>query len=324
MNAVSSQYYENKFKQGLHQGLSQHKAADLVIHAYLDNKPANPKLSPEYKHEMFWKSHWLEQAPDDYFQSELFSLALARYFAQETTENRALLIRIASISPEAIVRSVRYSGIILDKQSIRWQELQAINEEQNECFAELLELRQIFLEAHRDRHKLVENKWQPLSKLEPLAILCYSSLFAFDQLMEGELEIDGDRVGQQTLWKSMGRILQRSLQTSKLISLRPTERDIGKTLKKHLSPIIFPSRTGYAPKAFERYRAFFELFFAQLELDRFLSESVDAFCFDDASKFSVVDGSTALDVIDPTAKEKWLEGNNKLITLQGYWFNRGW
>ena len=324
MIVASSQYYDNKFEQCLHQGHSQQMAANLVIHAYLDNKPANPKLSPADKHEMFWNSHWLKQLPNEYFHSELFSLALARYFSQETIENKTLITRIASNTPEVIVRSVRHSGIVLDKQSNRWQELQTVNKELHGCFSELLELRQIFLDAHRDRKKLVEQKWQALNKLEPLELLCYASLFAFDQLMEGDLKVDGGRVGQQSLWKSMGRILQRSLQTTKLTSLRPTERAIGKVLKKHLSPIIFPSRNGYASKALERYVAFSELFFAQLELDRFLAESVDAYCFDDSSRFRAINGSAIIDVIDQPAKEKWQEGNNKLLTLQGYWFNRGW
>lgn len=323
MSLSNHNYFQQKYESLLQQGVTGDRASEILIHAYLDNKPANSKLSPSDKHSLFWYSDWVNDLPTECYQTELFVLALAKYFSQDTVCNSELMVRVARISPEVIVRSVRYAGIVLHGNALKWQEVEAINRELSGQFDELLELGRIFQEAYNDRLRLVKNQWLPLKNLGTLEILCYSSLFAFHQLMEGDLVVDGEHVDQQSLWQTMGNIIQRPLQTAKLISFRPTEADIGKVLKKHLSPILFPGRSGYTQKAFERYFDFCELFFAQLELDRFLSQSVDAYCYDDSIQFKAVNGIAELKIIDPQEKTNWQDGNNKLLTLYGYWFNRG-
>jgi len=61
---------------------------------------------------------------------------------------------------------------------------------------------------------------------------------------------------------------------------------------------------------------------AQIELNEFLSRSIDAFSYDEAIRFERRDQRLEIVEIDPEAKATWLRDGRKLERLHGYWFYR--
>ena len=97
---------------------------------------------------------------------------------------------------------------------------------------------------------------------------------------------------------------------------------MGRSLKRYLSPFLFPERA--PPKdLLDRTHAFARLLFAQIELNEFLSRSVNAHCFDDSVRLVPID-DFRLDLVetDPAAKTKWRRDGRKLELMPGYWLHR--
>ncbi len=249
-------------------------------------------------------------------------LALAQYFVYEEVRNPYLLDHIAELAPNSIIRAVRYSGIVLKSGSLKWQELSDISRDQNGRFDEMLAICTFFQKAHKDRVTLVTSAREPLKSLTPLEILSYCSLFAFQHLLVPSINVDGDEVKQDTSWETLSNILTHTLKHASSDALKLTESKLGRSLKRHMAAVIFPSPE-LTPKAIKLYQGFSQLFFAQLELDRFISESVNAFCYDDNSRYTLVNARLELETLNPQISEDWDDANNKLLTLQGYWLNRG-
>lgn len=103
--------------------------------------------------------------------------------------------------------------------------------------------------------------------------------------------------------------------------LRLREQDLGLSLKKHLSPFLFPSLQGAQPRHDLR-AAFAVALAAQLELNSFRTQSADAFSFDDGIEF--VRNGNALEIVekDPAVRLAWARDGRKLERLRGYWFYR--
>jgi hypothetical protein len=140
-------YYEAKLDKCMAKGLSLRDAAFDVINAYLDGKPARRKKKgskPTDRHELFWSCFFLDKLPQDVYQSELFILALTRYFEQGNTSNLPLLSHISTAAPESVYRAVRYSGLVLridleknsDSNTDKWQELKQLAIMQPDNFGE--------------------------------------------------------------------------------------------------------------------------------------------------------------------------------------------
>ena len=318
----SSNYFEKKYQTLSTQSFNPLQAAELVCHAYLDGKPGNPKLAPTDKNNLFWHAGWLQGQTTTTFTSEPFVLALAKYFSQESVRNPLLLYRIAQLAPESVERAVRYSGIVLKTGSLKWQELADISQDQQGCFDELVAICRFFQQANQDRVLQVKQFREKLEALTPLEMLSYCSLFAFEYLIQPSIIVDGDEVKRDTCWKSLSNILNHSLKNATADTLKVTESRLGRSLKRHMSALIFPTPE-LTPKALVLYRAFTKLFFAQLELDRFIAQSVHAFCYDDSVRYRFTDRGLDLETVDSDKKSRWKDADNKFLTLQEYWLKRG-
>jgi hypothetical protein len=120
-------YYDKKFTNCLASDKSVAAAAQIVIDAYLNNKPSGSKkkkVSPRERHQLFWHSEFWQQLPLEVYNSEFFVLVLTQYFSQEVVSNFSLLESIAPQSPLSIKNAVRYSKLVLKPSSNKWKELQ--------------------------------------------------------------------------------------------------------------------------------------------------------------------------------------------------------
>jgi hypothetical protein len=102
---------------------------------------------------------------------------------------------------------------------------------------------------------------------------------------------------------------------------RSTERDIARSLAVHLTPLLYPSQGGPAPRE-DLYEAFGQLLSAQTELNSFISCSADAFSYDDSIAFVWQDNRLAIVEHDPAARAAWTRNGERLMRLHYYWYYR--
>lgn len=317
-----SNYYENKYRRYISDGWSDTDALLDVTNSYLDGKPAKQgklSLNSTYRDGLFWTADFLDVLPDGIQREEYFVLALARYMGQEKTENFDLIRRLSLVAPDVIQRAVRYSGLIMRANSKRWTEIERLAGT-DDLFRELLITHHIFKDAHQIRVDDIAKLQVNLKGLTPLDILTYASLYAFEYLLpqdkiEKGLSSEGDED-----WCAINDILIWALTNSSIQDFRMDDHAIGRSLKEHLSPFIFPT-----PEQIVRtdlYTCFIKLVAAQKELNSFMSQSVDAYCYDDSIQFVRVGPRLEIIQLDKDAKQVWKRNGDKLLLLHQYWFYR--
>jgi len=320
-------YFDIKFSNCLGKGKSKGEAAEIAIDAYLDNKPSGSKrkkVTAQERHQLFWHSKLWQLIPSETYRSESFVLALTRYFSQEDVSNFPLLQLIASKSLLSINNAVRYSALVLKPTSNKWQELQQLAKSDTNEFDELIAIIRLMHKEHERLLMDLELTHKALISLTPLTCLIYISLFAFEHLLEGDKgNVDDSLVNNdmEEAWSAFKNILAWKLESSEIKDFDLTESCIIETVKEHLIPFLFPS-AGQKDHA-QTYQKVSELIIKQISVNSFISQSVDAFCFDDSIAFKLEKGIAVIDDVDVQAKVAWQSNGHKLKLLDGYWFNRG-
>jgi len=320
-------YYDKKFTSCLASDKSKGEAAQIVIDAYLDNKPSGSKkkkVSPEERHQLFWHSKFWQLVPLEVYSSEFFVLALTRYFNQELVSNSPLLQVIASESPLSVKSAVRYSSLVLKPNSNKWQELQQLAESETNEFDELIAIIRLMHKEHERLLRDLEQTQKELISLTPLSCLIYISLFAFKYLLGGDDGNDGGSPvnnDMEEAWSAFKNILAWKLENSDIKGFDLTENRILETVKEHLIPFLFPPAEQKIHT--QTYQKVSELIIKQISFNSFISQSVDAFCFDDSIAFKIEKGIAVIKDVDVPAKLAWQSNGHKLKLLDGYWFNRG-
>ena len=322
--AQQSDLYDRMLDQLCGAGVEIECVIETVVETYLDGKPTARGKHKYTRYERdadFWRSRFVDALPLDAWSSERLTLALSRYFGQERVASPALLERIATASPQTVKRAVRWSGLVLGQSSPRRTELDRIATS-NADIAELCRVLDIFDAAFRLRVTTVEHWRSGLAELTPFELLVYASLYAFEHLIPKSFAQPAiareTRVDTENQWQAINDLLIWKLQTAAPAMLRLREQDLGRSLKTHLSPYLFPSPLGPRPR--HELRAAFETTVAaQVELNAFRSRSADAFSFDDSIEF--VRQGEVLEIVerDPTAREVWERDGRKLERLHNYW-----
>lgn len=326
-NEPVSSYYEKLFAQASQSGLSELIAADLAATAFLDGKPARRgknKVTATERHTAFWSASFLHALPKEAWTLESLVLGLARYLGQDHFACPAILAHAAALAPEAVQRAARYAGLVLRQDSPRWREVEALAHTYPTAFGELVQIFGIFRQAHRVRLAEVEQLHHRLADLAPLDLLAYASLYAFEHLIPVLLEGGQaqDRSNVEETWRAFEDIIAWKLATCDPASLQLSDRMIGMSLGTYLSPFLFPSREGLPPRH-DSYNAFSALVDAQVELNGFISQSAEAFSYDDGIRF--VRQGERLEIVgtDSTVTADWHRDGEKIARLHQYWLYRG-
>tara|TARA_R110001583_G_scaffold158496_1_gene310429 strand:- start:9516 stop:11738 length:2223 start_codon:yes stop_codon:yes gene_type:complete len=321
---AATNVYERRFAQCLAAGAPPAEACIAVINDYLAGKPVASRGKRKEKtvtqHADFWAGSFLWDLPTEIYESLPFVLALARYLGQETASNTKLLEHIATMAPAAVYRSVRYSGIVLRQDSQRWTEIKKLATAIGSPFSELALICKVFRQARREREAELDAYRAVLTELSPLELLTYASLFAFEHLLPEAVSQRPDNDMQES-WYAINDILIWKLGQCSDVSFCLTEAALGASLRDHLSPFLFPSPQGSKIRD-DLYQAFVCLVDAQIEMNSFLSRSVDAFCYDDAIRFELSGSDLIIVEHDPDAREVWKHNGDKLARLHQYWFYR--
>lgn len=324
----ATNYYDDLFVRLIGDGVSQGSAIERVATAYLDGKPlpvGKKKLTKKERDSLFWASEVVKGCPPDAWNGEAMVLALARYLGQEPVTADRLVTRVAREAPEALIRAVRHSGLVLNPHSPRRAELdQAASE--CEAVAELCHVLDLFARAHRERVAAVEAHKAQLAGLSVFDVLIYASLYAFEVLVPrdftGKLPAPRSGADVQVAWDALSDLLAWKLAGASGSSLKLTDDSIGRSIARHLRPVLFESGTTSTGEAFRNLSAFHALMDAQVELNEFISRSADAFSYDDGIRFGRSGDRLEIVEVDPAARAAWQRDGLKLERLHGYWFHR--
>jgi hypothetical protein len=324
----ATNYYDDIFLRLIGDGVPQRIAVERVATAYLDGKPfrfGKRKFTKKERDSLFWSSNVVRECPPESWNVEAMSTALARYLGQEPVAADGLVARVARDAPDALIRAVRYSGLVLNPHSPRLAELdQAASE--SEAVAELSRMLDLFALAHRDRVAAVEAQKARLAELSVFDLLIYASLYAFEVLVPRNFKVKAlappSRVDLELAWDALGDLLAWKLAGASTSSLKLTDDIIGWSVARHLRPILFESGAASASEAVRNLRALHALMDAQIELNEFTARSADAFCYDDGIRFERRGDRLEIVEVDPAAQAAWQNDGRKLERLHGYWFHR--
>ncbi|MHA7601132.1 hypothetical protein ACX12L_14435 [Alicycliphilus sp. T452] len=321
-------YYDDLARRAVGLGHPLEAAIEQAASAYLDGKRATQgkrKLTRRERDSQFWLSRTVKDCPTSAWSTEPMVLALARYLSQEQLAVEGLINAVARIAPDALIRAVRYSGLVLNQESPRRAEL-TLAGESCPAVGELCRVLDIFDQANRLRVKAVQTAKDRLTHLSAFDFLVYASLYAFECLVGKD--IAAMKAGQATesrtelAWHAINDLLAWKLETADESSLRLNDASIGLSLARHLRPILFDEERGGASEAVQAFHAFHALLDAQIELNEFISRSADAFCYDDSIRFVRHEDRLEIVEVDPAARTAWQNDGHKLRRLHDYWFHR--
>ena len=326
-DASGRNYYDDLFDR-LSVRSSTPLAVESVAEAYLDGKPQvlrKKRTTRRERDRLFWTSRPVIECPSESWNSEVMVLALARYLGQEPVAAVGLVSRIAHVAPSALVRAVRYSGLVLNQHSPRRTELDEAAVGQAEVL-DLCRVLTIFDLAYRDRLATLHMQKALRSDLSAFDLLVYASLYAFERLVPRDFETrtlaPATVADSQVAWGAINDLLAWKLESADASSLKLSDDDIGRSVVAHLRPILFEGAHGDAGAALHRLRAFHDLVAAQIELNEFVERSANGFSYDDSIRFVRQGDHLEIMEVDPGARTAWQRDGRKLERLHGYWLHR--
>ena len=324
----ATNYYDDLFVRLIGDGVSQRLALERVATAYLDGRPlpvGKRRLTKKERDSLFWSSDVVKGCPPDAWGAEAMSLSLARDLGQEPVTADGLVTRVAREAPEALIRAVRHSGLVLNPHSPRRAELDQVASE-CKAVAELCRVLDLFALAHRDRVAALEAQKAQLAGLSVFDVLIYASLYAFEVLVPRDFTVKlpapRSRANVQVAWDALSDLLAWKLAGASGSSLKLADDSIGRSIARHLRPVLFESGTTSTGEAFRNLSAFHAMMDAQVELNEFISRSADAFSYDDGIRFERSGDRLEIVEVDPAARAAWQRDGLKLDRLHGYWFHR--
>ena len=315
--------YQQQFCEQTTAGIPVTIAAVLVTEKYLDGKPAlggKRKITQSDRDAEFWSAEFLAELPADLWSKEVMVLALSRYLDQERVCAPKLIASIALSQPSSICRAIRYARMVFQPKVARLTELREVATYSPEIHEQCLII-DIFLDAYSMRQAEID-KWQDaLSGLSPLELLIYASLFAFEHLVPSRLASPEWNIEGEGTWYALTDLIAWKLKTSPDTNISLSEKKISLSIAEHLAPFLFPGRSGMPPR-FDLMNAFNALLAAQLEMNEFISRSVDAHSYDDAVRFVRRGERLEIETADPSIRARWERDGRRMQLCHGYWFCR--
>ncbi len=107
---------------------------------------------------------------------------------------------------------------------------------------------------------------------------------------------------------ALSDLLAWKLAGASISSLKLTDDIIGRSVARHLRPILFESGTANSSEAVRNLRALHALMDAQIELNEFTARSADAFCYDDGIRFERRGDRLEIVEVDPAARALYPDG----------------
>lgn len=307
------QHYQSVYERN-HPEINKGRALDECLHHFLDQRPAGKNLSAlERAQGLARASFWLDQ--DALAQSELASLALSRVLHFDNAVSIEVLSHLASRNPEVLRWAIRYSKLFMRVTSPLWLALRAgLARDEWEVFFAVCDR---LLDQLKPFDELIASAEKQLERLSLLELFSYLSVLAYEAVTD---DVPTDRSGKQ--WAVYNRIILRKLQTCSEVDFRLTESRLGRSLKRHLSPILFPeSFSTDGAKCRENLEWLAVLIAATRERIDY-EGSIDWFCFNRECRYQLKPGESVIYNESNTGTERWQRTERKGDLLWHYWMNR--
>ena len=325
---TAANYYDALLLRLRGEGVALSDAVEQVADAYLDGKPQTAGKKRRTNRErdgLFWASLAVAECPPKAWNTEAMVLALARYLAQEPVAATGLLARVAREAPDALVRAVRYSGLVLKQHSPRRTEL-----EQAAAGAPPLPscvgcwTSWTVPIANAPRPLQCTRRGWPICRPLSYCSMPASTLIRISFRGTSRRRLRRASTTLASSWPGMpsATYLAWKLAGATTRSLRLTDDDITRSFVRHLRPILFAPGVANAGWAVAPLREFQALLDAQVELNDFTTRSAEAFCYADHIRFERRDDRLEIVELDKGALSAWKSDGRKLELLHNYWFYR--
>ena len=306
------QHYLAVFAGRQQQG-NDSQALDECLHQFLDQRPATKGLSRiDRATGMAAAPFWREA--DVVNASKLSALALGSILRHDDAISIELLEHLARTVPDTLRWAIRYSQLFTRRDSELWKSLRhRVEGEEWRVFVGVCDR---LLEQFEPFDDLIETAQQKLAHLSLLETLSYLSVLAYERLTPGApVDPSGDD------WRIYNRIIIEKLKNCRDADFNLSEARLGQSLKRHLSPIIFPSPT-VTQECLDNLEAFAKLIVATGERIDY-EGSIDWFCFDPECRYQLKPGKPVIYNEAENGARAWQRTESKARALWNYWLNRG-
>jgi hypothetical protein len=256
----------------------------------------------------FWREADIVKA------SKLSTLALSRILGHEGAISIELIEHLAENAPDTLRWAIRYSKLFTRNDSLLWKSLrQKVKGEEWRIFIGVCDR---LLEQLEPFDRLIQSAEKKLAHLSLIETLSYLSILAYEQLIPGE-----PTNSEANEWHVYSRIISNKLKTCTHSDFNINEARLGQALKRHLSPIIFPSPT-VTQECRNNVEAFAVLIAATKERMDY-EDSIDWFCYDPECRYQLKPGNSVIYNETENGRLDWQRTERKFLALWNYWMNRG-
>lgn len=289
------------------------EALDECLQHFLDQRPASKGISQSDRAAGLAAAPFWQEA-GCVGGAKLSALALSRMLQYEHVVPTALIAHLAAHSADVLRWAIRYSKLFMRRNSPLWTFMrqQLLDEEWRTFFGvcdRLLAQLEPFAE-------LIQTAQQQVSRLSLLETLSYLSVLAYEEQTPDTTEKNFDRS-----WKVFNRIIAEKLKSADERDFSLGLERLGRSLKRHLSPILFPS-PNITEECRHNLEAFALLIYATGEHIDY-EDSIDWFCFDPECRYRLKPGTSVIYNETDNGSRNWLRTDRKSRALSQYWINRG-
>lgn len=297
-----------------HQQLAnKSQALDEALHHFLDQRPAGKNLSrldraTGLAAAPFWREADVVNA------SELSALAMSRILRYESAISVELLEQLSHAVPDTLRWAIRYSRLFTRTDSALWTLLR--DRVQGEEWRIFIGVCDRLLAQLQPFDQLIQRAQKQLAYLSLLETLSYLSVLAYERLVPAAPD---DPAGDS--WRVYSRVISHKLTTCSEEDFNLNEVRLAQSLRRHLSPIIFPS-PAITQECADNLEAFRVLLAATKERMDYES-SIDWFCFDPECRYQLDFGKPVIYNETEDGTRTWRRTEQKFQALRYYWMNRG-
>ena len=303
------EYYQTRFTGYLNR-LAPGRALDECLHDFLDQRPQGKYTARNRAAGLVAAGFWLE--PANLEGAHIASLALARVLHFDDVISKELLEHLAAHHPDVLRWAIRYSKLFTRSGSPLWKHLRETlsSDAWQEFFCVCDRLLQQ-LEPFDEAIVQAENQLKSLSLLE---LLSYLSVLAYGRLGE----VDDDPAAKD--WAVYERIVLRKLKVCSESDFRVSEEVLGRSLKRHLSPMLFPQPGGGAECV--AHLETLAVLVAALRERIDYEGSIDWFCYDSECDYQLRPGQSVIFNKTNEGTQRWQRTERKSQLFWCYWMRR--
>ena len=317
-------HYDKWFMKLTGQGTSHEEAAVAVIHRYLDGKPSTG-ISPAGRDAALWTSAFWSSCPDSVFQTEGFSLSLAKYLTRAGDYSFAELKRALTVAPAACKRAIRYSRVFLDPESSRWKALQGLLSSGLKGYRGFVKECRGLWQRYEHLRRDADQAYDKLADLALLDLLVTASVSAFKTelppllgLMQPNTVVPLPEFRYPLFNEAVGRLLARRLSHCTEDELIVTEEKLRVSFQQRMYPLLLPHYAdgGTCARTLSRFEQYID---AQLRLDAFRQREISQFCFDHGYQAGHTPDRLDQAISPGNSFKAWVTGQIRGQVLTGYW-----